>query len=208
MCSDFGLSRNLSLQRNEDLTEYVVTRYYRAPEIMLSSHEYSHQVDIWSTGCSLGEVLSGRIMFPGQHYIEQINLIINSRGSPDAATRAQITNEYALKYVESLPEKPKQNLADLFPNQPPEALDLLDRMLDMNPKTRITVSEALEHEFLENLHDPEDEPEFEGTIDFSFETDPTLDLLKIQRLIIREISFYNAEYLAYVQESEPMQTGQ
>ena len=52
-------------------------------------------------------------------------------------------------------------------------------MLDMNPKTRIKVSEALEHGFLENLHDAEDEPVFEGTIDFSFETDPSLDLAKI-----------------------------
>ena len=52
-------------------------------------------------------------------------------------------------------------------------------MLDMNPKTRIKVEEALTHSFLENLHDPEDEPVFEGTIDFSFETDPALDLAKI-----------------------------
>lgn len=52
-------------------------------------------------------------------------------------------------------------------------------MLDMNPKTRIKVLDALNHPFLENLHDPEDEPNFEGTIDFSFETDPTLDLVKI-----------------------------
>lgn len=104
--------------------------------------------------------MSGRIMFPGQHYIEQINLIINCRGTPNEATRKQITNEYALKYVESLPAKPKVNLQELFPNQPPEAIDLLDKMLDMNPKTRIKVAEALEHNFLENLHDPEDEPEF------------------------------------------------
>ena len=146
---------------------------------MLSSHEYSHDVDIWSAGCTLGEVMSGRIMFPGQHYIEQINLIINCRGTPNEATRQQITNEYALKYVESLPEKPKVDLQQLFPTQPPEAIDLLDKMLDMNPKTRIKVHEALEHGFLENLHDAEDEPEFEGTIDFSFETDPSLDLAKI-----------------------------
>ena len=59
--SDFGLSRNLSEQKGEDLTEYVVTRYYRAPEIMLSSHEYSHKVDVWSAGCTFGEVLSGKI---------------------------------------------------------------------------------------------------------------------------------------------------
>ncbi len=71
-------------------------------------------------------------------------------------------------------------------------------MLDMNPKTRIKVTEALEHGFLENLHDIEDEPVFEGTIDFSFETDPTLDLVKIQHLIIREISYYNPEYERYI----------
>ena len=52
-------------------------------------------------------------------------------------------------------------------------------MLDMNPKTRIRVDQALEMSFLENLHDPEDEPVFAGAIDFSFETDPNLDLFKI-----------------------------
>ena len=85
----------MSLLRGEDLTEYVVTRYYRAPEIMLSSHDYSHQVDVWSAGCTLCEVISGNIMFKGQHYIEQINLILNIRGSPDEATKSQITNDYA-----------------------------------------------------------------------------------------------------------------
>lgn len=68
--SDFGLSRNLSKEKGEDLTEYVVTRFYRAPEIMLSSHEYSKAVDMWSGGCTLAEIISGRILFPGQHYIE------------------------------------------------------------------------------------------------------------------------------------------
>jgi len=95
----------------------------------------------------------------------------------------------------------------LFPNQPPEAIDLLDKMLDMNPKTRIKVKEALEHAFLENLHDSEDEPEFEGTIDFSFETDPSLNMVKIQNLIIREISYYNADYQKYLIEEESAATG-
>jgi serine/threonine protein kinase len=85
--SDFGLSRNLSKEEGEDLTEYVVTRFYRAPEIMLSSHEYSKAVDLWSAGCSFAEIMSGKILFPGQHYIEQINLIINLRGTPDAKTK-------------------------------------------------------------------------------------------------------------------------
>lgn len=105
MICDFGLSRNLSDACGENLTEYVVTRYYRAPEIMLSSNEYDSKVDLWSAGCTLGEVMSGKIMFPGQHYIEQINLIMNLRGTPDEATKEQITNEYALKYVDSLEKR-------------------------------------------------------------------------------------------------------
>lgn len=63
--SDFGLSRSITDMKNEDLTEYVVTRYYRAPEIMLSSHEYTKAVDVWSTGCSFGEVLTSKVLFPG-----------------------------------------------------------------------------------------------------------------------------------------------
>ena len=91
----------------------------------------------------------------------------------------------------------------MFPDHPPEAINLLDQMLDMNPKTRIKVQQALEHPFLENLHDEEDEPDFEGTIDFSFETDPSLDLVKIQRLIIKEIAYYNAEYENYIIAEQP-----
>lgn len=137
--SDFGLSRNLSKEKGEDLTEYVVTRFYRAPEIMLSSHEYTRAVDMWSAGCTFAEIISGRILFPGQHYIEQVNLIISVRGTPDTATKKHISNEYALKYIESLPVKEKIPLQELFPTFPADALDLLDKMLDLNPESRITV---------------------------------------------------------------------
>lgn len=67
---DFGLSRNLSEQKGEDLTEYVVTRFYRAPEIMLSSHEYTNAVDVWSIGCTFAEILSKKVLFPGENYID------------------------------------------------------------------------------------------------------------------------------------------
>lgn len=167
------------------MTEYVVTRFYRAPEIMLSSHEYSKAVDMWSAGCSFAEIMNGKILFPGQHYIEQINLIINLRGTPDPKTKEQIINEYALKYIESLPPKDKVPLAELFPGYPKEAHDLLDKMLDLNPGSRITVDEALKHPFLESMHDPEDEPDFEGSLDFSFEEDSSLNMDKVKRLILK-----------------------
>ena len=179
------MSRNLSKEKGEDLTEYVVTRFYRAPEIMLSSHEYSKAVDMWSAGCSFAEIISGKILFPGQHYIEQVNLIINVRGTPDEDTKKQISNEYALKYIDSLSAKDKVPLSELFPGAPPEALDLLDRMLDLNPARRITVDEALKHPFLESMHDPDDEPSFEGQIDFTFEEDGNLNLEIVKRLILK-----------------------
>jgi mitogen-activated protein kinase 1/3 len=63
--SDFGLSRTYSEDVGEELTEYVVTRFYRAPEIMLSRNEYTHSVDIWSIGCTFAEILNSKVLFPG-----------------------------------------------------------------------------------------------------------------------------------------------
>ena len=87
---------------------------------------------MWSAGCSFAEIMSGKILFPGQHYIEQVNLIINLRGTPDDETKKSISNEYALKYIDSLPKKDKVPLEEVFPGHPKEALDLLDKMLDLN----------------------------------------------------------------------------
>lgn len=129
--------------------------------------------------------MSGKILFPGQHYIEQVNLIISLRGTPDEDTKKSISNEYALKYIDSLPKKDKVPLEELFPAAPKEALDLMDKMLDLNAYRRIKVEDALNHPFLESMHDPEDEPSFEGQVDFTFEDDSNLTLEKVKRLILK-----------------------
>jgi len=108
---DFGLSRPLSDEKSEDLTEYVVTRHYRAPEIMLSKHEYNKSVDIWSIGCTFGEILTNNILYPGENYIEQVLMIINMRGTPDQDGLKFITNTCALEYVLSLPHREKVPIA-------------------------------------------------------------------------------------------------
>jgi serine/threonine protein kinase len=107
------------------------------------------------------------------------------RGTPTAEAKAYISNDYALKYIESLPPKGKVPLQELFPTMPAEAMDLLDKMLDLNPGSRIEVDRALEHPFLEAMHDPEDEPKFEGAMDFSFEEDSSLNIEKLKRLILK-----------------------
>ena len=66
---DFGLARGYE-ENNSTLTEYVVTRFYRAPEIMLSSHGYTNAVDIWSLGCTFAELMTYKVLFPGKNYIQ------------------------------------------------------------------------------------------------------------------------------------------
>lgn len=107
------------------------------------------------------------------------------RGTPDEATKAQISNDFALTYVNSLPAKSKVDLKEIFPGQPAGALDLLDKLLNLNQNERIEIVDALRHPFLEVLHDSDDEPVFDGEIDFSFETDSKLDLDSIMSLIFK-----------------------
>ena len=64
------------------MTEYVATRWYRAPEIVLGSNKYSKAVDIWSVGCILGELIIGKAIFPGKSTIGQVELILDLWGKP------------------------------------------------------------------------------------------------------------------------------
>ena len=96
---DFGLSRNLENSEDLNLTEYVVTRYYRAPEIMLCSHNYSKSIDIWSVGCTFAELISKNFLFPGENYLNQIKVILDTIGFPSIKDLDFITNNNAKNYV-------------------------------------------------------------------------------------------------------------
>lgn len=91
------------------MTEYVVTRYYRAPEIMLSSHEYSKAVDIWSIGCTLAELITKKILFKANNYIEAIKLIMKTLGKPHSDELNFITNTNARRYVDQLENVDKRS---------------------------------------------------------------------------------------------------
>ncbi|KAK2711837.1 hypothetical protein QYM36_012835 [Artemia franciscana] len=177
---DFGLARVADPEHDHTgfLTEYVATRWYRAPEIMLNSKGYTKSIDIWSVGCILAEMLSNRPLFPGKHYLDQLNHILGILGSPTQDDLQFIVNEKARSYLQSLPVKPKVPWCKLFPNADLKALDLLDRMLTFNPHKRIVVEEALAHPYLEQYYDPADEPVAEEP--FKFETE--LDDLPKERL--------------------------
>ncbi|CAF1268065.1 unnamed protein product [Adineta steineri] len=157
---DFGLARiaDPSFDHSGVLTEYVATRWYRAPEIMLNARGYNKPIDLWSVGCILGEMLNGKPLFPGKHYIDQLNLILNVVGSPDEHDLASIINEKARNYISSLKARAKQPFSRLYPDADSSALDLLDRLLTFDPKKRIDVSAALAHPYLKQYYEPNDEP--------------------------------------------------
>merc|ERR1719189_1698246 len=105
---DFGLSRvsDPSQDHTGLLTEYVATRWYRAPEVMLNAKGYSQALDVWSVGCILGEMINNKPMFPGKHYLDQICKIQEVLVSPRREDLDFITNPKAQLYVNSLPVRP------------------------------------------------------------------------------------------------------
>ena len=171
---DFGLSRCLASSSDSKeslvgfMTEYVATRWYRAPEIMLTFQEYTTAMDIWSCGCILAEMVSGNPLFPGRDYHHQLWLILEALGTPSLEDFEQIKSKRAKEYIANLPFRARLPW-EVILGKPtnllnPEMLDLLDKMLTFNSNKRISAAEALNHPYLATYHDPQDEPEY-GPLD-------------------------------------------
>ncbi|KAJ5115787.1 hypothetical protein N7456_000135 [Penicillium angulare] len=172
---DFGLARTQKAQ----MTGYVVTRYYRAPEIMLTWRRYDEKVDIWSAACIFAEMMIGRPLFPGKNYIDQFSVITQLLGMPPEEVVSQIRSDNTLNFVRSLPTRNRKPLSYYFPKTGHKALSLLDSMLQYNPKLRPSAAETLTSSYLAPYHDPTDEPTAPEKFDWSFlEADYPLDLWK------------------------------
>jgi mitogen-activated protein kinase 7 len=204
---DFGLARGFLECPEQNvgfMTEYVATRWYRAPEIMLSFTNYTKAIDIWSVGCILAELLGGKPIFRGKDYVDQLNQILLILGTPKESTLTKIGSVRAQNYVRSLPFMRKVHYSELFPTANPLALDLLEKMLTLDPYERITVEEALNHPYLSVWHDPQDEPECQIKFDFkSFET--VDDMKSMKNLIIDEVKNFRDFVRKPLQEQQQIQ---
>jgi serine/threonine protein kinase len=200
---DFGLSRSTKSSQyyeknnlpnppkmERDLSRYVCTRWYRAPEVILLSN-YTYAIDMWSIGCIFAELLAVQInkyecipLFRGTScyplspesntvkyspITDQIEVILNVIGTPNKNDMNNLSDE-AIAYINSLHLRNKVNFKSIFKNISSDAIDLLEKLLAFDPSKRIGAKDALKHPYFKLFYDPSCERNYSGKpMDFSFE---------------------------------------
>ncbi|XP_022985347.1 mitogen-activated protein kinase 7-like [Cucurbita maxima] len=187
---DFGLART-SMGHDQFMTEYVVTRWYRAPELLLCCDNYGTSIDVWSVGCIFAEILGRQPIFPGTECFNQLNLIMNILGSPKEADIKFIDNAKARKYIKGMPFSRGINFLHLYPHAEPLALDLLQKMLVFDPTKRITVDEALQHPYMLGLYDPKFNPP--ANVPLTLDIEDSLEENTIREMMLNEMLYYHPE---------------
>ncbi|CAN1297175.1 Mitogen-activated protein kinase 15 [Linum perenne] len=196
---DFGLARVSFSNAPSAIfwTDYVATRWYRAPELCGSfSSKYTPAIDIWSIGCIFAELVTGKPLFPGKNVVHQLELITDLLGTPPPESVARIRNEKARKYLTGMSKKQSIPFTKYFPGKDPQALRLLERMLAFDPKDRPSAEEALADPYFDGLANLENEPSRQpiSKLEFEFER-RRLTRDGVRELIYREILEYHPEML-------------
>lgn len=185
---DFGLARIADPTHNHTglMTEYVATRWYRAPEIMLNNRAYTKAIDVWSIGCIVAEMHGRRALLPGKDYLHQLTLIFGVIGTPTDEELSIIPNPKARQFVKSLPRKPRVPFSAMYPSGTDQAMDLLAKLLAFDPDKRLTCEQALAHPYFAQYADPDDEPVCTEPFNFEVEFDD-LPKEELSRMIFAEV---------------------
>lgn len=197
---DFGLARAdiPELQTAQTaLTDYIATRWYRAPEVILSWKKYTAAIDVWSTGCILAELITRKPLLPAVSEEDQLNMITKLLGNPKESTVNKIEHAKNKDFVRQLPKREGTDFNKLFKGANPLAIDLLQKMLTYDPDERITVEEALAHPYMKQLHCPEDEPITTPVSAFDFDFEKySLSREDFKDLMFSEIALYHSDEAA------------
>ncbi|RWR95362.1 mitogen-activated protein kinase 15-like protein isoform X1 [Cinnamomum micranthum f. kanehirae] len=196
---DFGLARVAFNDTPTAIfwTDYVATRWYRAPELCGSFFsKYTPAIDIWSIGCIFAELLTGKPLFPGKNVVQQLDLMTDLLGTPSAEATARVRNEKARRYLSSMHRKRPIPFSQKFPNADPLALRLLERMLAFEPRDRPTAEEALADPYFRNLAKVEREPSAQPVTKMEFEFERRrITKEDVREIIYREILEYHPKML-------------
>lgn len=169
--TDFGLARGVCVD-NKNYTEYVVTRWYRAPEVMICSGEYDERLDIWSVGCIIAEMILRKPLFPGDSWLNQLKLILQVLGTPDDFS--WVKSESAKGWLEKYRSCEGKDLFQLCSKSDPSIVNLMASMLQFKPQDRIFAADGLEHECLTEFKDSSSEILSAEPFETSFEFESRL----------------------------------
>ncbi|CAG8447921.1 12475_t:CDS:2 [Ambispora leptoticha] len=148
---DFGSAK--ILQAGEPNVSYICSRYYRAPELIFGATNYTTNIDVWSTGCVMAELMLGQPLFPGESGIDQLVEIIKVLGTP---TKEQIKTMNPNYMEHKFPQIKPHPFSKVFrARTPTDAIDLISRLLEYTPSHRLTAIEAMVHPFFDELRNPE-----------------------------------------------------
>ncbi|XP_071807214.1 extracellular signal-regulated kinase 2-like isoform X2 [Asterias amurensis] len=211
--ADFGLARSitqLESKPNETdpaLTEYVATRWYRAPEILLASKRYTKGVDMWSVGCILGELLKGKPLFPGTSTLNQVERIMNIIDPPTKADKDAIDSNYVSSILDKASVRHRQSFEDVLPNAPADGIDLLRRLLHFNPEKRLTAEQALKHPYVLRFQNLKEEKVLDYDVVPPLDDDVQLSVGEYRRKLYEMIKEKKARHRARLRdETKPRET--
>ncbi|CAK0804878.1 unnamed protein product [Prorocentrum cordatum] len=183
--ADLGLARGRAYEE-EEFSEYVVTRWYRAPELMLFPSGYFEAIDLWSVGCIHVELQARKPLFPGEHTVSMLRAISSVLGFSKERDLGWMPadgqgRDKALSLVTALelPERPTKPLEERMPGASELCLDFVRQLLTFDPNRRMSAADAVAHEYLARLRDPMAEVDAARPFAWDFDRfDPTERALK------------------------------
>lgn len=161
--ADFGLARSVAPRQTEAvvddvtgdliLTDYVATRWYRAPEILVASKRYTKGIDMWSLGCVLGEMIRGKPLFPGSSTVNQVERIVSALPDVTQADVRAVGGGFGTVLLNSTSAKHGKDttIDDLLQGGPEDGVSLTKMLLILDPAKRLTAKDALSHKYVERL---------------------------------------------------------
>uniref|UniRef100_A0AC34F4M6 Mitogen-activated protein kinase n=1 Tax=Panagrolaimus sp. ES5 TaxID=591445 RepID=A0AC34F4M6_9BILA len=159
---DFGMARSVAQCKpgtsHNPLTQYVMTRWYRAPELLFTFPTYDTKIDIWSAGCIFAELIMRRQIFPAKDSPSQIKMIVYYLGTPTEDVMNLVRESEIKKVIYDCGDKKGLPWSTILPKASPKALELVNKMMKVKPWERCSAQEALENVYMDIYHDAQNEP--------------------------------------------------